>query len=73
MEASVEVIALNLVAIGLTLGILMVIADTPAYPLAIGVDLVVILYYLLQQSVSSGISTALSSFLTNPGGAVKQS
>ena len=67
---SIEVTALNLVAIGLTVGILLVVADTPAYPLAIGIEVVVILYYLLQKSVSTSLVQNFGSFISNPGGVV---
>lgn len=72
METQIEVIALNMIAIGLTAGILLVVAGTPAYPIAIGIELVVILYYLLDQTTSSGLATSLQSFLSNPSKVVSK-
>jgi hypothetical protein len=72
MNTSIEVIGLNLVAVGLTLAILLVVADTPAYPMAIGIEMVVILHYLLNVGTSSGIAQSFSSFISNPSGVMKK-
>lgn len=46
--ADSEAIALQLVAIGLIAAFLLMLADTPAYPLAIGVEIIALLYILLE-------------------------
>lgn len=72
MQNDVEILVLDMVGIGLTLVILLAIADTAAYPLALGIELVIILYYLIGDannpapiSVTNLVATGLK-FIGNP-------
>jgi hypothetical protein len=72
MQKDFEIIVLAMVGIGLSTVVLLAIADTPAYPLAIGIELVVILYFLIGKPNSTApISAAnmvgtITKFISNP-------
>ena len=73
MQHDVEVIGLTLIAAGLTGGILLAIGDTDAYPIAIGIELVVIAYYILGSAKNpaavsiEGLVSKVSGFIAKPG------
>ena len=77
MTHDVEVIVLSLVGALLSLVVLMTIADTPAYPLALGIEIIVILYFLIGDAKNpAGISVnnlvnTVTKFIRNPGSYAK--
>ena len=77
MQHDVEVIGLTLIAAGLTGGILLAIGSTEAYPLAIGIEIVVIAYYVLGSAKNpaaisvEGLVSKVSGFISNPGSYAK--
>jgi uncharacterized protein YebE (UPF0316 family) len=77
MTHDVEVIVLNIVAMGLILVVLMTLADTPAYPIAFGIEIITILYFLIGDAKNpAGISinnlvATTSKFIKSPGSYAK--
>lgn len=68
MQEDIEYIALSVGAVLLIGAILVAIADTPAYPLAFGIEIVALIYVLVLPSGPKLLGPAMDTLLKFVGG-----
>ena len=67
---STEVLVLECAAVIVLAGILLTIADTPAYPLAFGIEIVALFAVVLDSTMTKVNPTGLLNWLANPAASI---